>query len=145
MINISQMSMAIVVGIGVFFGIYWFGYDMAYYSDGSPKYDIGIPESTAGNMTALSDTLENTTGDLVKALSGSESWTKTAYNLFFALPNSVISTLAATANAGGKMLGIMVGPESVLPVPDWVIVIVGIMISLVIIFTLLRLILGGDG
>jgi hypothetical protein len=145
MIKISSMAFAIVIGMGVFFGLYYFAYDLAYYSDGTQKYDIDLPDSSAGNMTALWSTMENTTTTLKESLSGTESWTKTVYNIFFALPQSVIGTLVTTADSGGKMVGILTGPESPLPIPPWVITMLGVIITLIIAFTLIKFVFGSDG
>jgi hypothetical protein len=146
MIKISSMAFAIVIGMGVFFGLYYFAYDLAYYSDGTQKYDINLPDSGAGNMTALWATMENTTTTLQDTLSGSEtSWTTTAYNIFFSVPSNVLRILVTTADAGGKMIGILTGPESPLPIPSWVIIMLGVIITLIVGFTFVKFVFGSDG
>lgn len=132
----------VVASIAVFLGMFSFMFDLAYYSDGTQKYNISIPTSTEGNMTALLRNMNATARDLEGTLTGSEGWTQTLYNIFFTLPQSVVSTLSTVSSSGGKLLGIVAGDESKIPVPDWVILVVFVLIGLVIAFTLFYMVMG---
>lgn len=142
--KISDIAILVVISLSVFLGMFYFMYDIAYYGDGTQKYNLTVPTSAEGNATALLREMNATARELESSLTGSQSWTQTAYNIFFSLPQSIISTTSTIANTGSKLVGIATGPEAKMPVPDWVIIMVYVLIAIIIVTTFFYVVMGRD-
>lgn len=135
--NISSLAIMIVVGLGVFMGMFSFMSDLK-----TAGYNITTPTGSEDDIDTLFSNMNQTATDLEHTLTGEQSWIQTAYSIFFRLPNTAIGTLSTVANNAGKLMSITLGEESGLPIPSWIPSIILILIGIIISFTLLYLVLG---
>lgn len=135
--SISTLAIMVVVGIAVFLGMFTFMADLE-----SAGYNITTPTESEEDVNTLFEDMNQTATEIETTLTGEQAWYQTAYSIFFRLPNTAISTLSTLANSAGKLMGVSMGEESGLPIPDWIPSMLLIMIGLIVTFTLVYLVLG---
>ncbi len=139
MSQVSSVAFMVVISLAVFLGMFSFMSDLETKGYNISATNISGSEDTVNQLvTDMNDTSVN----LQDALTGEQSWTQTAYNIFFALPNTIASTISTITNAGAKMISITTGTDSSIPTPDWVMPIAFLAIGLVIVFGLIYLVTG---
>lgn len=134
----SDLMILVVVGIGVFLGLFTFMNEM----DDSSAYNITVPEGTKAHMEELNQDMNDTSGNIQGAFTEEQSWIQTTFSIFFSLPGTVINSISTIANSAYKLSSMAQGADSDIPTPSWVINLIYILVSIVIVTTIVYLALG---
>lgn len=137
--SIINLGIVVMVALGMFMGAY-----TSLYGFSQAGYDIE-PPGGSGTAGEIMEDMETTATDLKASLTGEQSWLQTTFNIFFTLPNNVMSTLSTISNSATKMISIGVDEENPITVPNWALNLTYIFIAFIIISSLLYLALGRRG
>lgn len=136
--GLYSLSFVVLIAMATFLAMFTFESDLI-----TGGYNITTSFSTEDDTaTELIRDLNSTSSDIEGALTGEQGWLQTAYNIFFTLPNTVISSVSTLANSAGKMVSMTAGEEGHIPLPEWVLPVAYAAIALVIVFGLIYLALG---
>ena len=136
--SIITLGFVVLVAVAMFLGAFttMTGFNQAGYN---------VTALSNGTAMEIMDNMEATSTDLKDSLTGEQSWLQTTFNIFFTMPNNVMSTLATVSNSAGKMISIGAGDDNPIPTPSWVMPIVYISIALMVVGALIYLALGRRG
>lgn len=135
--KISDLLIVVILAFGVMSGM------LAFMGDLSQSYDVAIPETLSEQTEGYARQINQTAKDIIDVGSSEGGWGETAYNIFFKLPSSMFSTLTGSVSTVTSFFSI-IWSETPLIIPNWFIVMVGILISIVVAFTGLYFITGRD-
>lgn len=137
--SIITLGFVVLVSIGMFLGAFTVAQGFQ-----SAGYDV-TPFTEDDKAQEIMDDMESTSDSLKDSLTGEQSWIQTTFNIFFTLPNNIMTTLSLVSNSAGKMVAIGTGDNNPIPLPDWMLPIVYIVITMIIVSALIYLALGRRG
>lgn len=142
--RIGELAFMILISTSILLGMFNFMYDLGYYSNGERKYNISVPVNMNATASAIAGNINSTATTITSLVSSKNSFTQTAFTIFFTLPFQIVQALMTIGTSGSNLVGIALGSESKLPIPPWVILISAAMIGIVIAFSIKNSIMGGD-
>ena len=136
-VKISNLMIMMVMGISVFMGM------MSFMAELDLTYTISEPDNSSEDLEDIFSGINASTSEIQDTLTGDRGWLETSWNIVFALPQTVMSSLSAMATSAGKLMSVATGEDMMgITVPGWVISMIYLLIAIVIITTVVYLVMG---
>jgi len=135
---VSDLMVLTAVGIACFLGMFSLFSDIST----NTSYNLTTPTGTQETVTQLQEDLNTTNTNIQKSFTQEEGWEQTAFNIFFTLPRTVISSISTMINIAYKLASTSAGSDSEIPMPSWILPFIYIIIAIIIVTTIVYLAVG---
>ncbi len=137
--SIITLGVVVLVAVGTYLGA-----STAMQGFVDADYSITPPGDSETADELMSD-INTTAVEIKSSLTGEQSWVQTAFNIFFTLPNNVMSTLSTISNSAGKVISLGTNEENPVAVPSWALYMMYTIIALMVVGSLIYLAIGRRG